>query len=600
MSRFSLRQPYAPGEPAHGHLLRLSARYAVEPATLGSRWGFDIGDLVRGRGVLAFAAAAQADGDRMVATSPIVNTRARRVALGGEELMLGDWSLKVRRWCPMCFAVDAARGPFAPFQRNWWDVSSIGTCPVHLVLMLDSCPRCQSPTTWSEPRLARCACGQALAEADATPIPRSDAAAARYLAGRLGAVAREPAASADGISLAHLPGFIERLGAALCAGWSEHRPLRSGAERQSDMSAGLACLKNTFTGLGGALDIVAADRMGRPAGLCGAYGWIYTRWLSFAEQDRTGGALIAVLREHAVANRIITADEPVLGHAPGGGLSITALSGRLKVGYEKARRIVVSSDLVDGPLRRGVAARVRAADVAAVAVSLAGRIDGSKAASMLGVGRHVVYDLRDAGLVACDGYGTYFVDDIRTLPSRLARGVADRDDLVPLTSMAKSGAASVASLCAAIDANELSGRPLTSRPARLSEIGLVAADVRARWPGTALTVRGLAAQLRIHEDAVRQISALGMLSDNHAAAPTVNGLILFQRDFVTAGELGRRFGVSTRRARIWLDDLGVDRALGPPMCRQIFYKRAEAETTIALASGEGLGSIEPAIYAGRH
>lgn len=134
LRRLALRLPREPVEPAHGPLLRISARYGTPPERPAARWGLSLGGLVRASGVDRFTAIAGADPAVVSACSPVVWTRERRVLLGGEKLLLGDGSVSTRRWCPACFGGDARRSEHAACHRAWWDVRSVGVCPTHLVM----------------------------------------------------------------------------------------------------------------------------------------------------------------------------------------------------------------------------------------------------------------------------------------------------------------------------------------------------------------------------------------------------------------------------------------------------------------------------------
>jgi hypothetical protein len=93
----------------------------------------------------------------------------------------------------------------------------------------------------------------------------------------------------------------------------------------------------------------------------------------------------------------------------------------------------------------------------------------------------------------------------------------------------------------------------------------------------------IARKLGLREDVTRYLSNTGILSDREDGRPTPNGLGFFSRDFVTAIELGAQFEKSPRAAWLQLRDLGILPAFGPPTCRQIIYRRPDAERALSAA-----------------
>lgn len=74
---------------------------------------------------------------------------------------------------------------------------------------------------------------------------------------------------------------------------------------------------------------------------------------------------------------------------------------------------------------------------------------------------------------------------------------------------------------------------------------------------------------------MRQLAAMGLLSDTASTPPTAAGVELFVRDFVTPAELAGMSGMDVRTMHGLVEAAGVDRALGPPNRRQFFYRRRD-------------------------
>lgn len=572
---FSLRLPLRFGEPAHGLLLRLAERYRVQPARLGARWDLTLGGLARGVGLDAFASALDIDATTLAAWSPVVRTRARRVDLRGEELMLGDWSVTGRRWCPACFEEDALLGEHQAYHRAWWDVRSIGACPAHLVMLHSRCPACSTRTGWRRPSVARCRCGYAFAGARREPVLPYEVAMTLTVAGRLGATADAQPHAAE-MPLSVLPAFALRLGAALNCPWSERRPVRLGLDAEKDMSTALACLHDPEPAFEEALARMSTGMAGRPAGLGGAYGWAYTRWLAFPDQDRTGGRLLATMRAHAVANGIIGEDEPVLGRDRADGLAVTDIAARLGIGFDTAKAAVQAAWPGYATVRRGVAAAVPVAAVRDLERRGRDGVDGAAAARLLGCSRRIVRELRDLGVLEAEE-GRYDRAEVLGLPGRLASAKPVAQDLVPIVDMARGGGPPLARLCAAVLAGGIGSGLVDRDTFGLASVGVVAADVPNERRASDLSVRGIAARLGVHEEAVGHLVRLGLLSDGASIRPTAAGVALFERDFVTAAEVARGLGVDRRSVSSMLARLGIDRVLGPPECRQVFFRRRDVE-----------------------
>lgn len=150
-----------------------------------------------------------------------------------------------------------------------------------------------------------------------------------------------------------------------------------------------------------------------------------------------------------------------------------------------------------------------------------------------------------------------------------------------LTGLARSGAGYVAELCGAVVAGTLQAAPLAEKPVRLDEVGLASEQVASRRKGPPLTVRAIARRLGLREDVTSHLAGTGILSDDASPRPTLAGVGLFERDFVTTVELSRRCGLSSRRVWIILEDMDIVPAFGPPHCRQLIYRRPDAERALS-------------------
>ncbi len=120
----------------------------------------------------------------------------------GEVTLDRRWlTLHRRRACSECLA-EAAR------HRAVWDLTVATVCPVHLVNLIEACPRCKAELRWTGPSIDMCFCGHKLADdAEAVRLVPADVRALLTVHAILG---RLPEGQQV---LAELPGKVVRLGA---------------------------------------------------------------------------------------------------------------------------------------------------------------------------------------------------------------------------------------------------------------------------------------------------------------------------------------------------------------------------------------------------
>jgi len=287
------------------------------------------------------------------------------------------------------------------------------------------------------------------------------------------------------------------------------------------------------------------------------------------------------LREHAVANEVVSIEEPVLGAAGTEGVSLTSLAGRLGLGFERTKDMVVAHGGLSSAARRGVAAPVSPATVLEIVDARTGGMLVRDACATLGVGKRIVAEIADAALLHRTADGRFDRREVEGFAARLVKGSSPTGRLMPLTALARGGAGSVATLCGEVVSGRLLAAPLRHQPRRLDEIGLSCEQVAARRPGPPLTYRAIARRLGLREDVTRYLAGVGVLSDDASRRPTLGGLTMYERDFVTTVELSRRCGVSARRVWLVLKDLDVVPVFGPPDCRQLIYRRPDAERALS-------------------
>ena len=70
--------------------------------------------------------------------------------------------LKRARICPLCLAEKG-------IARMAWDLAAVTVCPHHQCRLIDECPTCKSPLTWSRDKLATCLHGHDLTQVEVMP-----------------------------------------------------------------------------------------------------------------------------------------------------------------------------------------------------------------------------------------------------------------------------------------------------------------------------------------------------------------------------------------------------------------------------------------------
>src|SRR5690349_16226153 len=137
----SLRVRPVGEEPSHGVLMRLAARHRAESLIgYATACGVRLNDVLRGHHVRVVEDLAGFPEGSVGVNTAAIDHQSRQVTLRGNILLLGDWSIKRRRWCPRCLLDDRAKAAMIGLpasvvasHRYWWDVRSIFSCPFHRV-----------------------------------------------------------------------------------------------------------------------------------------------------------------------------------------------------------------------------------------------------------------------------------------------------------------------------------------------------------------------------------------------------------------------------------------------------------------------------------
>lgn len=564
-------------EPAHAALVRLATRCGARNVQSFARSiGFSVRDLREGRNVEQFASIAGVDPKLLCWNSAAFDAADRRVQLCRSDLLLGDWSLRCRRWCTSCLRDDceeaAALGVPAAWwatSRSWWDIRSVTGCALHGEALLDRCWRCGQSQPW-QGCLFYCSCGADLLRTCGDP---HSSPSSEYILGRLSYLKPQTIPLLDALPLSDAIRVLELLGAARI----RHRlvkPRRSEAERREDRSYGheIVCLwPDSFSAL---MDHWLEDRPPfHAAGLTAAYGWIYT---DLADGKMPGGfaeQLSPVLREHAVRNGLMAQDEARLGSVPKTTISGKEAARIVGSSYETTRRKLEEAGSIPTGSRRGVRFVLDPMDVLRLK-----RPPRRPIQLMLGVGRKQSRAVR-RHIAQAAGVSSLDEDHVRSWLNRLQRRASPAltGSLTPLPKACRNMSVSLTTACDGIAAGLIETQWCEVEGVGLNAVLVRQDDLRnLRPPSERICIEEAARTYGVHHEAARFLArtgAFGTPTDDGRLAR--RGVADFFARHVTAAELAHRRETSSRALQARFATVGILPRYGPPDCRQTIFARAD-------------------------
>lgn len=573
-SRLPLNVRTRADEPAHACLFRLAQRYGAREPTLFARSiGFSVDDLRAGKDVDRFAHEAGVDAALLGANSPQVEARLRRVRLRDNDLLLGDWSVRSRRWCPLCLRADAAKAaaigiPKEWWQtgRAWWNIRSVSACIDHKRSLIETCWRCAKVQTWRGCWSA-CACGADLLQ-DSNRL--SEVGAAEYILGRLTFAAPQDIPVLDELPLYEAIRVTELLGAARIIGRSI-KPRRSAAERQDDRDSGIQVARGWPVSIVSILDQWTANRRANSAaGLIEAYGWIYSDLANGNLPAGFSARLSPVLRNHAISSGIMARDEERLVESAPATYSATEVARLFGTSYKTARRRLEEAEIIPDGSRRGV--RFALDPTAVEDLAPAPRWSASK---LLGVGRTQSRNIMKL-VSPAKGRPALRESDVREWLRKLRRRSEAKleGELIPLPVACRNMSVPLIVACQSLSSGALMAK---SSGADLSRMLVRQADLaKLRNSRSTMNIQEISRAHNIHPEAVLSLvrsGAFGKLAVNEG--PQRSKVTEFFLRHISASELARKTGTSPRALAQQLERLGVRPLYAPPTCRQIIFARAD-------------------------
>ena len=570
-------------EPIHSTAQRLATRHGAPTVDYFLRpFGLSFEAIMTGTGafqLLAMAGLATVHGEK---AAPRIDARERSVQIGGQLLLLNDWSTSARRWCPLCFRDDrnvalSLGEPVdtACWHRISWDMRSTSSCANHQVALAATCFRCGRQQDWEGPTLDRCQCGGDLGEMNVRSLAPGEGVCDAYVQGRLGEASSLSLPLLDGDPLKHALPSVERLGWAVLLGYCPHRSRSTQEARVVARDAGIAVLDNWPSGFIGALDRVSHGRAAgfRSPGLIGAYGWIHSEWAYLPPRTALDRAVRSVLRSHAIRHHIIARGEPIYEILAPDQVNMTEAARILHMDYIRARDLLDDQGAIPTGVRRGVAFPIYPEDLNRV-LGKRVAVRPAPAPVRLGVGKKQAQSLKKAFCKTDCSEGDWVQQLLNDCRNSKVQACDDPISLRRLPSACRSVGVSIVAACAALCSGQLTARGILDDDPTLAGILLQPSELRKCLGRSAMSIEAAACQLRIHHEAMRWLLKEGHIAKTSQGGVDRASVEAFAGIYIPASELARVSRTSSRHLVQQLAGMGVCPAFGPPACRQLILARS--------------------------
>jgi TniQ len=575
------------GEPAHGLLLRLATRHQeADTSAFARELGLKIQRVLAGHDAELLGSLAGVDEYLLSHWTPRIATRSRSVWLAGQELLLNDWSIRRRRWCPHCFVADreAAKGlglpvRYAAWHRAIWDVQSMSACPVHSVVLRGVCPRCTAAQDWRGPALDRCSCSSDLALGEGS---RADSRASAYIGGRLG-LTGAPVPLLDALSLRESIWTIEALGRAAVWGYQPARQRLEAVETSAARNVGVDIALGWPETAIRLLDATVrqASQQHQRQGLIAKYGWLYTEWAASPRPLPLRSEMQGLIRDHAVGRGVIAAQETPFGPRFSSALTLTAAAKALPVGYKTAREVIARQGLIPAGSRRGVATHIPQSHLPGIRAQLT-KSTAVDIAGLLGIGRGQARALIKgmAPSILPGMSSEAVVDDLLFKLCRLARGTERElpSRGLPLPKACQAAGVSIAEAVPALLVGRIVMSSVDPDAQGLFRVIVSTDMLRSLRPkATTLQICDVASRLAVHPEAVRNLIERGYLSRGDQQGKVDDREVRqFSKRYIRGKDVAAALKTSPKAAVQWLRGWGLEPSIGPPACRAIFFERTRA------------------------
>ncbi len=589
------------GESLPGFLVRLAGRSRVHGiAGLARRTRLrQPGSAFEHADLMPLAQLAGCDPVLLAGMLYAPTTRHAHHRFLGGEVHREQIDLRRRRACPACLGE-------TDYHRAVWDLSLVGCCPVHRLLLTSACGRCGKPLRW-QTSLTRCDhCQADLLSVQQPACTESEALATekfQWLAGGDPVPwLPEVLAEADRSDLMRLVMALGILG----SGWEGQRRPEGVAAAGSSAAArivvhGIAVLEEWPTAFE---DILRGAARGSDArrGRFGARRGLGDLYDLLAALP--GGAIRNAVAE--VARGVLASDPVAASRLRKSRLLAPLATDRAPLSLKDAARTLgttgqrvkklasIGALKVSGVEGRGLPAAVDPTAVQAFAARQLRLVDMRKAAALLSVSRDRLRRLVEHGLVSPvhrateDGFGSWAFDvrDIAgfqvRLEGKMATGtIGEAMGFEAAVEAARRRSIRLPDFLRLILEGDLQPTAINASEVGLKRLRFSIRDVRAlcrtrEAARSVLTMQAASELLGLKWEQVRHLVRQGLLDAKETGIPVaaVHG---FAKEFVAAAELARERRTSPRALVGWLHAKGIRPATGPGVDggRKAFYRRAD-------------------------
>jgi|GEM_PF-1775156 len=591
---FVSRLAAANGLPAMGDFCRdmrvsLSSLCAGDPAAIG-----------------ALAELGQAKAEAMLANAIV--RRDEGSWLGQLKLERKHSGKSLFRYCPRCLVEDMDRnGNTVPAVRPWlrvhWSVGAVRTCPKHHCLLVREnfgVPKYLCDDVAAVCRLHGDGIRRLADEAKTLPASHLE----RYLAQRI-----EGAEDASDL-LGTLPFFVgiklcEMVGASVLFGrkftWKRFSPaeqVAAGSAGYEVVSGGLEALKAFLTPL---YDEWSRSKALSAKGLGGGF----FVWLQESRRNPDVDGLRELLRDHAMECLPIGPGDMFLGPVTAPRKLHSVYSAHLEHGIhpKRLKKLLVQEGFIEPEASKASDVRIVFDAVATQELleAAADEIIGNDARDHLGMTRVQWREIRNAGLVMPlfgNGDGTYLSYSKAGLEAFLAnvryeKGVGG--ELVSLPRCIKLASCRYVDIVRLLQTGALDRVSFDPKRDGFAGVLVDASEVAAKTPRPELpgmTARQAAVRIGVVLDTVHALIANDDLPSivhlTYGGGGRETRLVqpedveAFAAEYVPLKELAAMIGAEDwpRRARMLMDEMGIEPAFTLATHRTVIYRRNDAEAAV--------------------
>jgi hypothetical protein len=570
------------GENSLGYLMRLGQAHGMRRTSEIARYvGLSSSNVTRTESLGPLAERAGIDFQALRFDSP--EASPGKVALGGQILRPRQLSVKTgRRACSECLRSDLSHssGNRLPrsWHRNWWDVQAVSVCPIHGSRLLLACGHCGIRLDFVGTQIGCCPNGHPISSGG--PPVVGPFAGDSYIVGRLGGSRTLKHALLDAGSLGSAIDALEIVGAATV---SIENP-SSHAQKHDVLNAGFRALSDWPRSFDRLLEEVSGkSNMGVGRwGAAAAYGPLHARLMDMPE-DPISLAIRDRVRRHAAENGI-SGSKPVFGKVTEDRafLSVSEAARTLGAGFETTRALLNSRGLITANTRRGTPINVPVEAVKRLASTNMGVLTFSGFSKRLGIGRSQARSILRSGVFGewqrKEKFAAAMIDSLLNTFNGSGRPLAT--DAVSLPDACRIGKCPIEKALQAILERQLEVKHLDRKLQGLRQVQVLIQDVRkfGKLCRTDISFSDAANVLKVKWETVGQLARMKYLRGGRTSIRR-DSLSKFKRVYVRGSEIAMEIGVRPQTFLKLARDVRLRPIIGPPFCRQVFFRRTEVSRT---------------------